>query len=122
MTNNKKSQLSRLVFALNGFLFLLGALDPWQQGKFLFGSIQLIAGLINLALLPSFLSERAKARLNRWVLLMNVVVAISIGLDQIASGKQFIQYAWFLAALGSLIALLIRLRKDRATSLSTPET
>lgn len=110
-----------MVFALNGFLFILGALEPWQQGKVLLGSIQLIAGGLNLALLPAFLSPKTKQWLNQLVLLMNVAVAISIAWDQIAAGKRFIQYAWLLAAFASLVALLVQLKKDQTASVGTSE-
>ena len=51
--------------------------------------------------------------LNRLVLLMISVVAVAVGFDLIAAGKQYIQYAWFFAALASLIALLVQLKKDK---------
>ena len=114
MTVNRKEKINRIVFALNSFLFIMGAIDPLSQGKMLFGGIQLLAGISNFAFLLSLRKEKPNFWLNRLVLLMNVIVAIFVGLDQIAAGKQYIQYAWFFAAFASVVALFIQVRKEKA--------
>lgn len=118
MTANRKEKINRIVFALNGFLFIMGAIDPLSQGKLLLGGIQLLAGISNLAFLFSLRKGEPNLWLNRLVLLMNVVVAITVGFDQIAAGKQYIQYAWFFAAFASLVALFIQVRKEKTASAS----
>ena len=104
------------MFALNSFLFIMGAIDTFSQGKILFGGIQLLAGIANFAFLLSLKKEKISLWLNRLVLFMNVVVAIAVGFDQIAAGKEYIQYAWFFAALASLVALLLQIRKEKAAA------
>lgn len=115
----RKEKINQIVFALNSFLFIMGAIDPLSQGKLLFGSIQLLAGIANFAFLLTLKKEKTNLWLNRLVLLMNVIVAISVGLDQMAAGKQYIQYVWFLAALASLIALIVQLRREKVATTST---
>lgn len=118
MTANRKEKINRVVFALNSFLFVIGALDPLSQGKWLFGCIQLLAGGANLAFLLTMNQEKVNLWLNRLVFIMNIVVAVAIGFDQMAAGKQYIQYAWFFAALASLVALFMQVRKEKAASAS----
>ena len=96
----------------------MGAIDPLSQGKWLFGCVQLLAGGANLAFLLTMNKGKVNLWLNRLVLMMNIIVAIAIGFDQIAAGKQYIQYAWFFAAFASLIALFIQLRKEKTASAS----
>ncbi len=118
MTADRKEKTNRVVFALNSFLFILGAIDPLSQGKILFGGIQLLAGISNFVFLLSLRKGKPNLWLNRLVLLMNVIVAIAIGFDQIAAGKQYIQYAWFFAAFASLVALFIQVRKEKTAAAS----
>lgn len=118
MTTNRKEKINRVAFTLNSFLFVMGAIDPLSQAKWLFGCIQLLAGGANLAFLLTMKKEKVSLWLNRLVLLMNVVVAIAIGFNQIAAGKQYIQYAWFFAAFASLVALFIQVRKEKTASAS----
>lgn len=113
MKPERKERINRLVFTLNGFLFVLGGIAPLIEGKLFLGGIQLAAGLFNLLLLLPFTQIRTRVWLNRVVLLLNIVVAISVALDYISAGKRFIQYVWFLAALGSFIALWIQVKREK---------
>ena len=62
-------------------------------------------------LLPA-LSEAQKAKLNLFILAINVVVAITVAIDYIQSGTQYIQYVWMLTALLSLGVFVSNLRKQ----------
>ncbi len=109
----RKEKLTRAAFLLNGFLFLMGGVDLVQNEKIVFAAIQLIASLLNFGVLAGFKNEKIKKNLNTLILLMNVVVSLSVGIDYHLSGKSFIQYAWYLAALVSIIALVVQLRKSQ---------
>ncbi|MBX2841590.1 MAG: hypothetical protein KTR26_07445 [Flammeovirgaceae bacterium] len=45
--------------------------------------------------------------------MMNIIVATSVSLDYYLSGKMYIQYAWVLAAVFSLVALIVEFRKRK---------
>ena len=113
MKQERKERINRLVFTLNGFLFVLGGIPLLLEGKPFLGAVQLTAGLANLLLLLPIKQIRAKVWLNRVVLFLNIVVAISVALDYISSGTRFIQYVWLLAALGSVIALWIQVKREK---------
>ena len=43
MKTTRKKRLSKMVFAINAFVFLMGAMTFISSGKYVFGIIQLIA-------------------------------------------------------------------------------
>lgn len=106
-----KHKLSTIVFVLNGILFFLGGIGLLGEGKVLFGAIQLVAGTSNLAILLGTRKSHRRHIINLVILLMNVLVAGSIAWDYTLAGKQYIQYAWLVAALMSTAAFAIQLRK-----------
>jgi len=113
MKQARKERINRLVFTLNGFLFVLGGIPALMEGKPFLGVIQLAAGLFNFLLLLPIKQIQTRIWLNRIVLFLNIVVAISVALDYIAAGTRFIQYVWLLAALGSVIALWIQIKREK---------
>ncbi len=111
MDNKRKERLTKIAFFFNGFLFLMGGIGLIGEDKIAFGSIQILAGIINLAMLIRFKNETLKDRLNWLILLMNVIVALSVALDYHWAGKQYIQYAWVLAAVMSVVAMVVQWRR-----------
>lgn len=105
--------LLRVSFLLSGFLMLMGGLSMLEQDKLAFAAIQLIAAALNLAILIRFKSTRLLKMLNKAILLMNVLVCASVGVDYTLAGKDYIQYVWFFAAVLSLVALQVRYNKDK---------
>ncbi|MCB0628586.1 MAG: hypothetical protein R2824_25730 [Saprospiraceae bacterium] len=106
----------RAAFILNGGLYLLGMSGLISDGKWLFAGLYLLAGLANLAMLIRFKEERLKNGLNFFILFLNVVVAFYTAVDYHLSGKQYVQYAWVLAGLMSVVALVIQYRKRKYAS------
>lgn len=106
-----KHKLSTIVFIINGLLFFLGGAGLLSEGKYVFGLIQVVAGISNMAILVGTRKSHRRHILNLVILLMNVLVAGSIAWDYTLAGKQYIQYAWLVAALMSLAAFAIQLRK-----------
>ncbi|WP_422360014.1 hypothetical protein [Reichenbachiella sp.] len=106
-----KHKLSTIVFVVNGILFFLGGAGLLGEGKVIFGAIQIVAGACNIAILIGTRKSHRRHIINLLILLMNVVVAGSISWDYTLAGKQYIQYAWLVAALMSLAAFAIQLRK-----------
>ena len=109
----QKARLTKIVFGLNGVLFLLGGITLLEEAKVVLALIQLIAAITNLAMLPRFIPEARKVYLSIIVLIMNVVVNASIFYDYLMAGKQYIQYVWLLAALLSVVALVVIVRRGR---------
>ena len=112
-TTNK---LTRIAFALNGSLFLLGGILLLGDSKYAFAIIQLLAAVLNIAMLLKIRSTKTVNKLNYAILIMNVIVCLSIATDSFMSGKSYIQYAWILAAIVSFVALLIQRKKIRVST------
>lgn len=109
----KKKKLTKIVFALNGFLFLMGGVLLISDNKLIFGIIQLVASVLNIGMILKFRDDRTMKKLNYATLAMNVIVCTSIAIDNILVGKMYIQYIWFFAAFMSLVALTIQVKKTK---------
>lgn len=108
-----KERLSKVVFALNAFLFLLSAIGLGEQGKWLLATIQGLAAALNIILLLRFLSMKSRKLLGQAVFIMNVLVCLSVAIDYQSSGSNYIHFAWYLAALISLLAIFINRKKAK---------
>lgn len=109
----RKQRFSRFLFLLNGSLFFLGALTVWPSGRFWLTLVHGLAAVFNGVAFLQFNYPRRKPVLNLLVLLMNVAVAGAVALDYHWSGAQYIQYAWVIAAIVSVIALFVQARKTK---------
>lgn len=109
---SRKKRLINFVFSLNGFLFLLGGTGLINDGKLTIGIFQIIAGLINIAMLSSSMKGQVKRFFSGLILFMNVVVAGSIAYDYQTTGAHYIQYAWLVAAIFSLVAFVIYIKQN----------
>ena len=115
MRDKKKKKLFIITFLLNSFLFALTGFDVISDAKVSLGLVYLLASFANLIMGLSSNKEKLRAILHYIVLFMNVLVALSLGIDSIVAGKNYIQYAWFLAALMSLIALILQWKRRKIT-------
>jgi len=106
-----KVKFTNLAFAVNGFVFLLGGILLLEDDKSVMALIQWLAFLLNLAMVLSFWKKRVMERLNYSILFMNVVACLSMAIDTIISGKSYLQYAWILAGIISIVALVFHYRK-----------
>ncbi len=109
----RKQRFSRFLFLLNGSLFFLGALTVWPSGRFWLTLVHGLAAVFNGVAFLQFNHPRRKPVLNLLALLMNVAVAGAVALDYHWSGAQYIQYAWVIAAIVSVIALFVQARKTK---------
>ncbi len=114
MALNKKQRLSLITFLLSGFLFILGGITLLEEEKIILGSIQILAGISNIVILV-FKNPSIKGKLEFVILLFNVVVATTVAFDYISEGRKYLQYAWFLAAFLSGVALVMT-RKHRTST------
>ncbi len=110
MESKKKQRISLFTFILSGVLFTMGGLLLIAESKIWFGLLQLAAGIFNFGAV-AFRKKAIRARLELVVFLFNILVALSVAWDYMLAGKQYLQYAWFMAALLSCIALIITVRK-----------
>lgn len=111
MALNKRQRLSLITFLISGFLFILGGITLLEDEKIILGSIQILAGISNLVIL-AIRNPSIKTKLELVILLFNVIVAITVAIDYILEGRKYLQYAWFLAAFLSGVALVMT-RKHR---------
>ena len=107
----RKKILTRVAFSLNGALFLLGGIVLIDEGKLVLGIIQLLASILNISMIIKISNKQKVEKLNYVILAMNVVVCLSIAIDYMLANTSYIQYVWILAAIVSLIALLIQMKK-----------
>ena len=108
---NKKNKLNTIAFSLNGLLFLMGGILLIDDGKLIFAVIQILAAILNIIMALQIKNKKNIKTLNFILLAMNVIVCISIAIDNILVGKSYIQYVWMIAAIISLVALILQLRK-----------
>lgn len=116
MNTKRKNRIIRISFLLNGFLFLMGGVNLMGEQKILFGLIQIIAAILNFGMLTNIKSETNKYHLSISIFIVNIFVAISIAVNYIQSGTQYIQYVWFLVAFLTLGATIIQIRKHKTPS------
>ncbi|GJM29303.1 MAG: hypothetical protein DHS20C17_19380 [Cyclobacteriaceae bacterium] len=110
MDQKKKEKISFATFLLSGFLFILGGITLIEDDKLVLGGIQLLAGVFNLAIIL-FKNPVTKTKLEIVILVFNILVATTVAIDYIMEGRKFLQYAWFLAAFLSTVALVFRMKK-----------
>ena len=103
----------KVAFMLNGVMFLLGGLLLFKGGEFLLGGILLLATLPNISRLMVERETRSTDQINYSILAMNVIVCLSMALDEILSGQSFIQFAWLAVAVISILALVLQLRSRK---------
>ncbi|MBR9920466.1 MAG: hypothetical protein GYB31_06470 [Bacteroidetes bacterium] len=113
MDTEKKKRVLKIAFLLNGFLFLLGGVGLVQDGKWGMAVLQFLAAAFNIMMVLPLFKESVKTRLNVLILGMNVMVTASIAWDYHLSGANYIQYAWLTAAVMSLLALFVYLKKKK---------
>lgn len=101
-----KKRLLLITFAMNGLLFLMGGLDFLDQGKTLFGTIQVVVGVANLLFL-ALQKRRTRKSLDQAALLLNAVVCAVVAIDYFDQEKSLLPYAWVLAGIVSLVAFVV---------------
>ena len=106
MPTPSRKKFVQIALALNGFVFLAGGLLDYSSGHVMLGVGQFIIALLNLILLLRKLATNSQNLVNGLIFLLNVAVAIAISIKCIQEGKQYIQYAWMLAAFVSLVAFI----------------
>lgn len=99
----------RLILILNGVVLIVGGLDALQQHHYIVCVPSIVVGLLNMV------AARFLARAPRFTAvalqLSSAFVAAFIALDAIHSGRHYLQYAWMLAAAGSLVAAAATFRR-----------
>lgn len=109
-----KNKLNRIVFLLNGFLFLLGGIVLIDETKWTFGVLHFLGSALNLGMIIKFENKKTKEIIEYAVLAVNVVVSLAIAIDYQLAGKAYIQYAWLMAAIMSSVALGIHIKRRKA--------
>ena len=93
----------------------MGGIGLITDNKLIFGFLQILASVLNIYMLINFKNEKPTKNNELSVLILHIIVCISISVDFIHSGKLYIQYAWMIAALMSMMALVMQFRKKKKT-------
>jgi len=95
MTRERKSLL------ISAGVFALGAIDAYQTGDYLIAGASTAMALCNLA--ASALLERSRDTVQLSLFVLNAASALLMTYSTIRAGKQWLPYAWALAALIFLV-------------------
>lgn len=115
----RKERLTRVAFILQIFLFALGALSSFQEGKPIFGLVQATASIANLLMVLPVFTQQRKQQIMTAVLTFTIIVALYTAYYLWQSDKQYVQYLWLLAAFISIVPLY---RHVKSTSLPKSTT
>lgn len=115
MNPTTRAKLFRFSFLLNAFIFLIGALGLFEQGKNGLAILQFVTVLFNLYMFFKKLSPTKNRMLNYIILILNILVAASVAIDYHIMGKDRIKYLWFIAACMYLVALIVQVRKAKTS-------
>ena len=107
MAFNQKERLIRMSFLLNGFLFVLGALELITSGRVPFGLFQGGIAVMNFLLYSKGREAITKKLLTYGILIANIVVYLTTVSEKVNAGKQLVQYAWLIAAIMTTVALIV---------------
>lgn len=111
MEQQRKARLVRAASLINGVLFLMGGIQLMGEDKLLYGTLQLLAAMLNLAMLVPFKNDGVKQKLNLAILFMNIVVSLSVAINYQRSGSSYIQYAWAAATVMAAFAFGVQLKR-----------
>ena len=111
MRTARKDRLAKASFILDAFVFMMGAFAFFMEMKYFLGTLQVIAGLLNLSML-FWKNQNISNRFTKVLLIANIVVALSVAYDFYSRGTDYIHYVWLLTAIVSLVALVIKIRNE----------
>ena len=112
MDQARKDLLIRVSYLMNALLFFMGGFVLIEDERVLFAIIQFIASSLNLLGFLFALDRRVAFRFKQSVLLVDILVAMSVAVNYAQEGRQYIQYAWAVAAVFTLVALIVLSRKE----------
>ena len=111
MKNKKK--VAKIAFIINGFLFLMNGIVLINENQLLFGLLYLLAVIFNFGMLYNFKNFKVNESFDYVIFVLNIIISIIVAIQYIQAGKSYIQYAWFIAALFSTIALILKIKKRK---------
>ena len=91
---------------MTAFPLVLAGLDALDQGKALFGSVYLACGLVYVYL--AFIAVRKQLESNDWLTFFGTLILLIVMLDYFLQGKKYMPYAYLVAAVLSLIPILVK--------------
>lgn len=91
-------------FALNAILFLIGGIMLLRASDFLLAAILLLAFILNASRLFKMKERREIENMNYSIMVMNVIVCLSAGME---NSQSYFQYVWYIAAILSVVVLVI---------------
>jgi len=119
MKSKNKKKFTRIAFILNGFLFLMNGIVLINDNQLVFGLLHLVAVIFNFGMLYNFKNFKVNESFDYIIFVLNIIICIIVAIQYIEAGKSYIQYAWFIAALFSTIALILKIKKRKIVSNSS---
>ncbi len=114
MNQIRKNRIIRISYLMNALLFFLGGFEFLGNDRLFFAIIQFVASSLNLIGVIVALNPMFGFRFKQSLLVIDIFVAMSVAVYYSDIGKQYIQYAWAVASIMSLVALIILSRKERS--------
>lgn len=109
MSSSRKSKFKAAPYLLNSVIFFIGGIGALEEERFYFALTLFITSLINLLVIKADDKNMA----NFLVMSLNALLALILTIDMFAQGKQYIQYAWMLVFILSLVVAIISYSKYR---------
>ncbi len=113
MNRKIKDRLNKFAFLTASLVFILGGIEMLGENKPLFSAIQFIAGFCNIIMVWLINKQTVKLLFEYLILILNVIAAITISVYYFSTGSNYIQYAWILVAVISVLAIVFKRRKKR---------
>lgn len=101
----------KLPLLVGAIPFLLAGLDGFARGKPLFGTLDLMLGLINL--IAARFVGRTPTAANIALFLTNAGLAAVMSWNYFEQDKRTLPYAWIVVAAGFLVAAVVSSRRTR---------
>lgn len=111
MNQARRNRIIRISYLLNALLFFVGGFELLGNDKLGFAIIQFMASSLNLFGFLFTLNPKTNTSFKQSILVLDILVAMSVAVNYAQEGKQYIQYAWALAAVMNLVALVVLSRK-----------
>lgn len=118
MNRKTKTRMRIFSFLITCCVFITGGIEMLGEHKPFFALVQFIAGTCNF--LVVFLNRKLTLKLlfEYLILILNVFAAITVSVYYFSIGSNYIQYAWILVAILSVIAIIITARRKNRSDLA----
>ncbi len=102
-----RRKLAQLSLGISALVFFTGGIYSLTDGTVEYGVFQLLAGAVNLIQLSSWPDSGEQRAMVAFTFILNVIIALTVAWDYYQQGTRFLHFAWVLAAVFSLVGMLV---------------